>query len=89
MTIEEAIKDFEHEYPGYAWTIHGVALIRGFYQGDDKVAIYCRSPFSSGGFNWRVVCPKDNIPSGFLAMKQRIIDFPDHDVGSYPEDNRE
>lgn len=72
MTIEEAIKDFEKEYPDWSWKIR-----KESYQGINKSRIDVHSIFSSGGGpRWFVICEKNNIPEGFLNIKREIEKFP-------------
>lgn len=77
MTIDEALEDFESCYPGYDWNIYQLAYINGKYQGNGKSRIDCHSPISSGGGpRWLVICDRNNIPAGFLKLKQAIEEFP-------------
>lgn len=74
MTIDEAIQDFEKEWPDFAWTIDKLAYINGKFQGYTKARISVKHPLSSSSSScYYVICERDNIPAGFLELK-RILE---------------
>lgn len=66
MTIEEAIKDFEREYPDYAWTIRSQKIIKGL------IMVTATSPYNSNlsAIDYKAI--SIDIAAAFLILKDNI-----------------
>lgn len=71
MTIEEAIEDFEKEFPDHSWSIYKHAFFHGKHI-PGKMHVMARHPLSSGASTMNYHGYADDIPQAFLNLKTRI-----------------
>lgn len=72
--MDQAIKDFEAEYPGYRWSIDSNAFINGRWQGPRLRSLTVHHVISSGGGpRWIVHFDRDMpVSEAFDQMKDYI-----------------